>query len=269
MPKERFQLTREAATSYESQKVRAVFAPLARATLDAIAVTADEVVLDVACGTGIVGRVLAERCRLRSPIVGIDLNIAMIERARDVSRADAAAFRWLVGDVANLPLADRSFSLAFCQQGLQYFPDEGAALRELRRVLRPGGRVALTLWATASPFFVALADAIGHHVSPEAAQQSLAPFDDGRAGRLPGLLAAAGFAEISVNSLTVDRIVSGAREAIPQEIMGNPVGTAVAALGETVMSTIVGEVIAACADYRHGADLIVPQKASLFTAIAR
>ncbi len=266
MPKEKYQLTRAAAAIYEEQKVTAIFRPLAQATLDVISVSLDERVLDVACGTGIVARVLSERSRPAEPVTGIDLNEGMVEVARSLTQSDAEAFRWHVGNVADMPFADASFSLAICQQGLQYFPDEGAALREMRRVLMPRGRVALTTWADPSPFFVALAEALERNVSLAAAEQSLAPFAGARPKTLTALLERCGFRDVGARQLTIDRTITRAEESIPKEIMGNPVGAAVAARGPSVMSSIVSEVIAACSDYRNGADLIVPQEANLLTA---
>src|SRR5687768_5868388 len=67
-----------------------------------------------------------------------------------------------------LPLPDASFDLVLCQQGLQYFPDRPAALREMRRVLVEDGRVALSIFC-ASPGHVALADVVAVHLGSEAA----------------------------------------------------------------------------------------------------
>ena len=168
-----------------------------------------------------------------------------------------------------MPFADASFSLAVCQQAQQYFPDESTALREIRRVVAPQGRFALTIWTGAGPFFTALADAIGRHVSRDAAQQSLAPFAHARLKSLPEQLEQCGFCDVSVRQLTIDRTITHAEVSIPKEIMGNPVGATVAARGKYVMSMIVGDVIAACRDYSRGPDLIMPQQVNLFTASVR
>lgn len=74
MARDAFQLAKGAAAAYEQQKVKAIFRPLAEATLASIAIYENDVVLDVACGTGIVSRVLWERSSPKAAITGIDLN---------------------------------------------------------------------------------------------------------------------------------------------------------------------------------------------------
>ncbi|WP_172677024.1 class I SAM-dependent methyltransferase, partial [Aestuariivita boseongensis] len=167
MERDTFQLAEGAAAAYEQQKVRAIFRPLAEATLASIDVSDADVVLDVACGTGIVSRVLRECVSPKTAITGIDLNEGMIATARSITSDAPGAFRWHIGNVTDMPFRDGSFTVAICQQGFQFFPDEDAALREIRRVLQPGGRVFLTIWAEPPRFFVALAEAIGRHVSQQ------------------------------------------------------------------------------------------------------
>lgn len=268
MARDTFQLAGGAAEIYERQKVMAIFRPLAEATLDAIDLSEDDVALDVACGTGIVARVLAERISPEAAITGIDLNEGMIETARRLTRHRPDTFSWHAGDVTRMPFADGAFTLAICQQGLQFFPDPAAALAEIRRVLRPGARAVLTIWAGPSRFFTALADAIGRHVSAEDATRSLAPFTCSGLDAIPTLLDGCGFGGVRVSELTIARILPDPADAIPREIMGNPVGSTVAARGEAVMAKIVAEVLAECAELRRGSELVAPQTARLFVATA-
>ncbi|CUI02203.1 class I SAM-dependent methyltransferase [Leisingera aquaemixtae] len=268
MARDTFQLGKAAAAAYEQQKVKAIFRPLAEATLSAIEISNKDVVLDVACGTGIVSRVLWERSSPEAAITGIDLNEGMIEMARGVTSNTPDAFSWHTGDVTGMPFNDGSFTSAICQQGFQFFPDEEAALKEIRRVLQPGGRFILTVWAEPSRFFLALADAIGRHVSPEDATRSLAPFTYAGLDAIPELLCSCGFADVWSTDLTVERVIHEPKVSIPLEITGNPVGPAVLGRGEEVMASIVSEVLATCSDLLRGNDLISPQTARLFNATA-
>ena len=76
-----FQLSTKAAEGYETQKVPSLFGPLARATIEAISLPESAHVIDIACGTGIIAKVVAERLTGEGRIVGTDLNSAMIEVA--------------------------------------------------------------------------------------------------------------------------------------------------------------------------------------------
>ena len=129
--------------------------------------------LDVACGTGIVTRVAAERFDNVGKFVGLDQNTAMLEVARENEPSNVLV-EWREGDMCALPFPDDSFDVVLCQQGLQYVPDKLAALRDMKRVLVPGGRLAFTVWSAAHPHTAALADALRHHVNSEAATSSLA-----------------------------------------------------------------------------------------------
>jgi SAM-dependent methyltransferase len=110
-------------------------------------------VLDVACGTGFVGARVNPGCK----ITGIDVNEGMLAVARQNNNID-----WHLGSATELPFNDASFDVVLCQQGLQYFPDRIAAVKEMARVLTPGGRISLNVWGPIErqPFHAALLDAI-------------------------------------------------------------------------------------------------------------
>jgi demethylmenaquinone methyltransferase/2-methoxy-6-polyprenyl-1,4-benzoquinol methylase len=107
-----------------------------RATASAV-VRAGDRVLDAACGTGDLA--LADLHAGAGAVVGLDFAERMLERARRKS----AAVEWVRGDVLELPFADSSFDAATVGFGLRNVADLETGLRELRRVLRPGGRLAV------------------------------------------------------------------------------------------------------------------------------
>jgi SAM-dependent methyltransferase len=100
-------------------------------------------VLDVGCGTGSLAAALAGR-RQRGRVAGIDIALPYIAFAR--SQPDGAAVEWAAADAARLPCADRSFAAALAQLSLNFVPDAAAAVREMRRVVQPGGIIAAAVW---------------------------------------------------------------------------------------------------------------------------
>lgn len=132
----------EAAWFYEEKFVPALFQPWAAPIIEAAGVEPGERVLDVACGTGVVTRAVAGITGPDAPPVGLDILPGMLEVARSIE----PAIDWRQGDAAELPFADGSFDRVLCQYGLMFFPDRVQALAEMRRVLRPGGRLALSVW---------------------------------------------------------------------------------------------------------------------------
>jgi ubiquinone/menaquinone biosynthesis C-methylase UbiE len=137
-----------------------------------------ERVLDVACGTGPVARYAAALVGPSGRVIGLDLNAGMLAIARALPQREGIAIEWREGDATALPFPDASFDRVCCQQGLQFFPDRPAALREMCRVLVPGGRLALSVWRGLEhqPFYAALTEALERYVSPEAAGSLRAAF---------------------------------------------------------------------------------------------
>ena len=99
-------------------------------------------VLDMACGAGVYSRWLAERVGPRGLVAGVDISRAFLDQAR-AHAAGAGRLAWQIGDIAGLPFADGAFDLAWGAQSMYSLPDPLAALRELARVTRPGGTVAV------------------------------------------------------------------------------------------------------------------------------
>ena len=105
-----------------------------------------ERVLDVACGTGAVARFAAPLVGPTGLVTGLDLNAGMLDMARTMPVPKGAAIAWQEGSAIALPFPNASYDLVCCHQGVQFFPDSPAALREMLRVLTPTGRLALGLW---------------------------------------------------------------------------------------------------------------------------
>ena len=163
---ETFQLSLDAAEIYESKFVPALFGEWAPHLLDAAAVRAGQVVLDVACGTGVVARAAVERLAGNGAVVGVDLNEVMLTVARRLSR-DVG---WRQGDVCALPFPDASFDVVLCQAGLMFFPDPAQALREMARVARDDGTVAIQVWASLAeqPAYRPFIEVAARHAGPDA-----------------------------------------------------------------------------------------------------
>ena len=101
--------------------------------------------LDVACGTGIVARRAAGRTGAAGAVVGLDLNADMLRVARTVSADVRPAIEWREGSAAELPFPDGAFDAVFCEQAMQFFSNPVQALGEMRRVLAPRGRAAVSV----------------------------------------------------------------------------------------------------------------------------
>ncbi len=114
-----------------------------RAAVEAVQAGPDDRILDIACGTGLVSRALVERWGSR--VVGLDQSASMLGRARAMLAEDprlAARIAFVEGEAENLPFANREFDHLTFTYLLRYVDDPAATLRELARVVKPGGRVS-------------------------------------------------------------------------------------------------------------------------------
>ncbi len=124
--------------------------PQATAILSALELRDGARVLDIAAGTGDPGLTLASR-RRTVEVTALDACEGMLRIAYDKSKAlHLTNFKTVVGDACALDFSDRSFDAVSCRLGLMFFPDPLQAVREIARVLRPGGVAAATVWAAPS-----------------------------------------------------------------------------------------------------------------------
>lgn len=258
---DRWQLPGRGPESYQRFQVPSLFEPLADVFLPRVAIEDGDHVLDVACGTGLIARRVAPIVGASGHVAAIDLNAGMIEVARALPAPEGASIEWREGDASSLPYEDGSFDVVVCQQGLQFVPDRAAALREMRRVLKPGGRVALAVWQSLdqSPCNLATAAALERHVSAEAARGLHAPFQLGDRDALRALLVEAGFTAISVEADSIVRRMLPAAESIPGHLASTPVGPEIVALDESKRDALVAEVSAALVGYEDDEGLAIPQ----------
>jgi len=252
---------------YEQHMVPAIFARWAPDLVETAGARPGERALDVACGTGAVTRLLAERVGPDGKVVGLDVNPGMLAVARIA--AASGNVEWLEGSVVEMPLPDAAFDAVVCQQGLQFFPDKPAALSEMRRVLRRDGRLALSCWRSVehSPGYLVLEQALARRIGPEKA--ALPPFRFGDADAIRALLAGAGFREIKLRAEVKMARFQSAEHMVRALTGGAPTMLgALAEQGEGVLDAIVAEVAEATRLYVDDEGWATPAVSHIATAIA-
>ncbi len=168
-------VTQSPAESCERELLATMYGAWAPLVVDLAKPLCGQKVLDLACGTGAVARVAAKRTGITGSVIGVDVHPGMLAIARENADHNfdlsAASIEWREADASALPLDSNSIDVAYCQAGLQYFADKPAALRELHRVLTPGGRIGLMTWRSIdlSPGFRIFADVLEDHLGVSAA----------------------------------------------------------------------------------------------------
>ncbi len=185
------------AEAYELYQVPALFEPFALELIARAAPQPGERVLDLACGTGVVARHIAPAVLPGGHVDALDVNVAMLAVAQDVAHRAGAAITFHHGDMQALPFADGTYHLVTCQQGLQFVPDRAAAVGELRRVLRDGGRAVVNCWGPIehSPLYAAMAPIVRRQLGVPALE---VPFGLSDADELRALFTAAGFGAVQL-----------------------------------------------------------------------
>jgi ubiquinone/menaquinone biosynthesis C-methylase UbiE len=184
---------------YERVLVQPLFRPFAEAVVERLKPAQGDSLIDVACGTGIVARTARKMLGTDARIVGIDVSPPMLA----VARTADVSIDWREGHATALPVPDgESFSLLACHQGLQFFPDKPTAVREMRRVLAPKGRVAIACWRALQELPVALAlnEIAERHVGPIVDSRHSFGSPDG----LRALLTNGGFHDVQVETFAHD-----------------------------------------------------------------
>jgi ubiquinone/menaquinone biosynthesis C-methylase UbiE len=231
--------------NYERYLVPALFKPWAEDLVEMAALRPGNRVLDIACGTGIVARIAARRLGGNGSVIGLDLSGPMLDAAR--ASPEGATVEWQEGNAMKLPWPDAAFDVAFCQQGLQFFPDRIVALREMHRVLTSGGRLALSVWGPIerSSGFTVLADALAQHIGPEAgALMNTGPFSLSHGSELRALIDEAGFQDISIHPAVKTIRFPSTDEFVLRYAAGSALGTAITNSNDDARAALLAETAA-------------------------
>lgn len=140
-------------TAGDYSTIGGILAPTAEVLVEDVDISAGQLVLDVACGSGNVAIAAARR---HAHVVGIDYVPMSLERARERAAAERFAIEFQEADAEALPFPDASFDVVLSAFGVMFVPDQEKAASELVRVCRPGGKIGLANWTpsgAAAEFF--------------------------------------------------------------------------------------------------------------------
>ena len=264
----KWQLSGTAAELYENYLVPTIFIPWAQELLVRARPQVGNDILDVACGTGIVARMAKGRVGDQGRVVGVDLNGGMLEVARAISLAANANVEWIESDVGNVPLADDSFDIAFCQQGLQFFPDKIGALGEIRRLLRPSGRciVCVAQELEKNPLMRSQVEAITKHINAGAAGaiRAVCVLSDG--DEIKNLFIAAGYSNVHVETVSLTLNHDNGAEFVTNGIASTPIAGMISDWSDDARNALVSDILAGFGDYYDGQALRFPHVSSVVIA---
>ncbi|KUH82189.1 MULTISPECIES: class I SAM-dependent methyltransferase [unclassified Mycobacterium] len=258
-------LRRTEAENYAANFVPLIPAPLAEDLIEAAAPESGEYVVDIACGTGVVTRLAAERVGPTGKVVGVDLTPEMLEVARASAAPSGAVIEWRQGSAEALPLADESYDLASCQLGLMFFPDRAAAVSEMWRVLSPGGRVAVNVPGAMPGLFEIMADALGRHINPDLPGFLRAVFSVSET-ELRQLLDGAHFQDVTVKTVTKTLRLPPPAEFLWQYLEVTPIAGLVLGADDRHRRRLEDDVVTRWQDFVHDDELVLELSVAIATA---
>ena len=261
-----WQLSAEAAELYERYVARYILGPWAPLLVDVAHVGVGERVLDVACGTGVVARAAAERVGSAGRVIGVDLNSGMIAIARSLPTPIGASIEWVERSALDLRLQDATMDVVLCQQGLQFFPDKALAMREMRRVLARGGRLALSVWNGVGLYNSAVGEALIRFVSDAAALQFCASRQVPTKEELRRLATEAGFSAVDVRVSRINVHLPRLHKFTLDHLSATPLAPLIAATEPAAREKIGASVMKELQHYADGEGVTYPEETHVLTA---
>ena len=245
------------------------FQPYAEDLAARLSVSENGSVLELACGTGILTRVLRTHLPATVKLTATDLNEPMFQHAAGKFGKDEAV-EWLQADAGSLLFRDRMFDAVVCQFGIMFVPDKAMAAREAHRVLKPGGLFLFNVW-----------DAMERNALGQLTHQTIAryfdkdppafyqiPFGYHDQDEIKRVLETAGFRDIKIEVVARVSVASRAEDAAMGLVHGNPVAGAIAERDASLLPIITKAVARAIADRFGETDIRAPMKAIIVQARA-
>lgn len=235
------------AENYQRFFVPAIGAPMADDLIAIAGLRPNERVLDVACGTGVVARLAAERVGAAGSVTGLDVHPGMLAVAGSATPTDMS-IDWREADAESMPFQDSAFDVVLCQMGLQFVPGKLTALREMRRVLATGGRAVISVPGPKPRLFAVMTDALARHISPKAASFGDLVFSMHDVDELRELIRGAGFRNVNVEAKPKTLRLPPPADFLWQYIHSTPLAEAVVRAGEAKRAALERDV---CIQWRE------------------
>ena len=251
-----------------------VLKPVLDVLLDRAAPQAGERVLDVGCGSGASTKAFASKVGPSGRVLGIDVSEPMLERARQ-STPKEAPVDYALADATIYPFDPASVDLLASRFGVMFFAEPAVSFANLRKALKPSGRLAFACWQEPreNPFFMAPLQAVYKHVPklPQLGPEDPGPFSFASEARVKRILGEAGFSGIAMEpcALELDIAVGrGIDAAIQGALEIGPASRALDGHPEDVRAAAVNSMREALSQYAKGDAVSLRAAIWIVTALA-
>lgn len=250
-----------------------VLAPVSDVLIDRAKAKAGQRIVDIGCGCGATSIALAHKVGSTGHVLGIDISAPMLARAREIAPAGLPV-DFVLADATVYPFDPASFDLLVSRFGVMFFAEPALSFANLRRALRPSGRLAFACWREPreNPFFMAPLQAVYKHVPklPQLGPEDPGPFSFASEARVQRILGEAGFQGIAMEpcNLALDIAVGrGLDAAVTGALEIGPAARALAEQPPDVVAAATNSIRGALAPFVRGQ--AVPLDASIWIVTAR
>jgi ubiquinone/menaquinone biosynthesis C-methylase UbiE len=255
------------AAEAREKHLEPIFGPWALEVVDRAVLSPGEHVLDVGCGTGPATRLAAKQLASSGRVVGLDIDPVRLALARSLTAQERLNIDWFEGSALDLPFEANTFDVALCCLTLQFLPDRNKGLREIHRVLKPGGRLVASVWRSVEhcPGYHAFSEAMSKASGKE--PEPMPPFSLGDAEELRTLAKVAGFKDVKVHQTTkISRFASASQFVEAIAAGAATTRRALEAFDGKTRETIGASVAASLQKYTDRDGLGLPMGANILTA---
>jgi SAM-dependent methyltransferase len=260
------------ADRQQSQDV--LLAPVAEIVIDRAKTKAGERIVDVGCGSGATTIALAQKVGPNGHVLGIDISAPMLARARQLS-PNGAPVEFVLADATIYPFEPASFDLLASRFGVMFFAEPALSFANMRKALRPSGRLAFACWREPrdNPFFMAPLQAVYKHVPklPPPGPDDPGPFAFASEARVNRVLSEAGFTDIAMErcDLALDIAIGrGLDAAVESALEIGPASRALDGHPADVRSAATNSIREALATFAKGRAVPLPASIWIVTAAA-
>jgi ubiquinone/menaquinone biosynthesis C-methylase UbiE len=245
------------AAGYYDPHWRAQLEPVQRRLIELASLREGERVIDVACGTGKVSFRAASLVGPKGRVLGTDLSEGMLQLAQKVaSEQELSNVTFERMDAEDLRIADGSFDLALCSLGLMYVPDTEKAVKEMHRILRPGGRAVISVWGRRDRCgWAEIFSIVDNRVKSEVCPLF---FRMGTGDMLRATFEGAGIVNVVAEHFDVLLHFASDEDACGAAFAGGPTALAYSRFLENVKNEVHAEYLASVERFREGEGYAIP-----------
>jgi ubiquinone/menaquinone biosynthesis C-methylase UbiE len=207
-------------------------------------------IIDIACGTGLVSFPAAEQAGEKGFVMATDISDKMVETGTTIAKEkNISTIRFQRMDAEELAVEDNSYDIALCALGLMYFPDPLKAIKEMYRLLKPGGHAVAAVWGQRKNCgWADVFEIVDRRVASEVCPMF---FNLGNEGTLQQYMSAGGFNNISIERINTVLNYSSGEEACGAAFLGGPVALAYNKFSDEVKKEVYKEYIESIEPFKH------------------